>query len=215
MNLIPEQPDPHDEPIDGSADTVIDEELLNAALAEPAPAGLDAKILELTDPHMLSLLDEALAPEPMDDGLTQRILAAINDPMPSERPAVLARISRVTMRYTVAAVLTLGICFGAWLWVSLGGQEHEQVATRPAIANDGTPSLVEDTPSLSAADVPEALIRDLAMGNNFFEDTASALPNPLTTTPSETPQETISHDTFWLELDAYEQFLSDMEADEV
>ena len=57
MNLNPNQPDP------GMPDETIDASLLDAALAEPTPAELEAKILALTDPSMVSLLDAALAPE--------------------------------------------------------------------------------------------------------------------------------------------------------
>ena len=118
MNFKPDQ--------DDQATPAIDEALLDEALAEETPAELEAKILALTDPQMLSLLDEAMAPEigqQSNEQLNDRILAATQQHMrpgsvPIKQPAhsggVLARIGPSTFRYAAAAAIALAIGLGVY-----------------------------------------------------------------------------------------------------
>lgn len=198
MNLNPNQPD-----------ETIDETLLDEALAEATPEELEAKILALTDPEMLSLLDEAMAPE-ADDQLTQRILVATQSSMtpgtvpitePASDTVVLARIGPMTFRYAAAAAIALAIGLGVY-FVSQGPDDTDTI-----IADDtGTP----DTPGVVGDDALDAQAdwlpqEALAVAEDIFGDSPDGLDDA-------GDSATITRDTLWAELDAYEQFLDDIES---
>ncbi|MEO0477530.1 MAG: hypothetical protein AAF085_16425 [Planctomycetota bacterium] len=201
MNLNPDQPD----------DT-IDESLLNEALGEATPEELEAKILALTDPAMLSLLDEAMAPE-ADEQLTQRILVATRSSMqpgtvpiaePTGDTAVLARIGPSNFRYAAAAAIALAVGLGVY-FVSQGPDEADntiaggnETPDAPVVAQDET--------------VPDWLTDEqYADTGDLFEDASPAL-DDLEDVVDGLDDVTITRDTLWAELDAYEQFLDDIES---
>ncbi|MFK7790520.1 MAG: hypothetical protein AB8C95_13635 [Phycisphaeraceae bacterium] len=206
MNLNPNQPDlPEDI-------SPIDESLLNEALAEPTPVELEAKILELTDPQMLSLLDEAMAPEAVPAGLNDRILAAtvaatvaVNTAEVSqgESPAVVARIGPMTLRYAAAAAIALAVGLGVWV----ANQEASDV-NMPITGTIDTPGVTPDETIVDASD-PDWLNTEIAsVDTEFFDSGLDAVADSL-------EDVSISRDTLWSELDAYEQFLTDIESDDV
>ena len=200
MNLNPNQPELPDE--------LIDESLLNEALAEPTPAELEAKILELTDPPMLSLLDEALAPEPASDALTQRILAATTGQVQQEAPAVVARIGPSTLRYAAAAVILLAVGLGLWF----ANQPDNPIDPSIADVNDTLSTAPEDTDDASADWLDS---EQFASSESIFDSATDAIEGTLEDAVDSLDDVTISRDTIWSELDAYEQFLSDIEAGDV
>lgn len=206
MNLDPNNPTP----APGRSEQAIDESLLNEALAEPTPAELEAKIIELTDPAMLSLLDEALAPEPASDALTQRILAATAGQVhAAQAPAVVARIGPSTFRYAAAAVILLAVGLGVWF------------TNQPEDSSDPTLAGVNDTPTTAPDDADDPSGADwldseqFASSDSFFEDTTELIEGTLEIASDSLNDVTISRDTIWSELDAYEQFLTDIEAGDV
>lgn len=209
MNLNPNQPDPANPPDDANA---IDATLLNEALAEPTPAQLEAKIIALTDPQLLSLLDEAMAPDALPEGLNDRILAATaavtvgsvaTAASSASSPAVVARIGPATLRYAAAAAIALAIGLGVWF------------ANQPAADTDASIAGIVETPSISSnedsddADAPDWLTDEYAAADTTFFDAG------LDDVAERLDDVSISRDTLWSELDAYEQFLSDMESDDV
>lgn len=203
MNFNPNQPDL---PQDAGP---IDDALLDDALAEPTPAELEAKILDLTDPQMLSLLDEAMAPEAVPTGLNERILAAtaaaqspveLHVEASVESPAVLARISPATFRYAAAAAIALAVGLGVWF------TNQESIDSESLIAG------VINMPSVSSEetseDDPDWLTGEYAANTDFFESDLDDIADGLN-------DATISRDTIWSELDAYEQFLTEIASDDV
>ncbi|MEM9348316.1 MAG: hypothetical protein AAGB26_17040 [Planctomycetota bacterium] len=203
-------------------DETIDDALLDEALSEATPAELESKILALTDPAMLSLLDEAMAPEttPLaDDHLTQRILAATQASMkpgtvPITEPAngmgVLARIGPTAFRYAAAAAIALAVGWGVWFISQTPGSTTPPMADNtntpdvvaPDQANDGTaePDWLGDDYLASADDTVDLFGSDLGQAEDDF-DMLDSLDDI-----------TVTRDTIWDELDAYEQFLSDIES---
>ena len=219
MNLNPNQPDDTAPGTPG-----IDQALLDEALAEATPDELEAKILALTDPAMLSLLDEAMAPETPSDQLTQRILAATTDPqtgVPSSTPSprlagsaarradpepttgVLARIGPATFRYAAAAAIVLAIGLGIWF------ANQTPDPTIPSVANnDNTPEVSND-PSTD----PDWLTDEqLASSTVSFDGTTEPITEVLEDAADSLDDVAITRDTLWAELDAYEAFLDEMES---
>lgn len=201
MNPQPEQP--------------FDETLLDEALAQSPPEQLEAKILELTDPRMLALLDEAMAPE-ADDRLTQRILVATQGsmkpgtvpiPPPANDTGVLARIGPSAFRYAAAAAIVLAAGLGVWF----ANQEPGRTDDAPiagAIETPGvqTPGGVTTDEATGDTTEPGWLDGDqYAVSDSLFESDLEQASDTL-------DDITISRDTIWSELDAYEQFLSDIES---
>lgn len=202
MNLNPNSLTPDN-------DKAIDEALLDEALAQGTPAELEAKILSLTDPKMLSLLDEALAPEPASDVLTQRILAATSATSGSGQPAagdvgVLARIGPATLRYAAAAAIALAVGLGVWF----ANQDPVDTNNSFAISNNG--DLVKDT----ATDTEPAWLTDEQYASNtgFFDNATESLESNLSNLAENLDDASVTRDTLWAELDAYEQFLYDIES---
>lgn len=196
-------------------DDTIDDALLDEALAQATPAQLEAKILELTDPTMLSLLDEVLAPQ-ADDQLTQRILASTQQHMrpgtvpvaqptqPVHTTGVLARIGPSTFRYAAAAAIALAVGLGVWFV----NQDPDESIDPPFA--DNTPAVVDDNASGSDPDwLSDEL---LASSEGVFGSETSQLEDVLEDATAELDDVTISRDTLWAELDAYEQFLDDIES---
>lgn len=203
MNLNPNNPTPENN------DAAIDEALLDEALAEATPAELEAKILSLTDPQMLLLLDEALAPEPASDALTQRILAATGA---SGQPdnnlgdvAVLARIGPSTLRYAAAAAIALAVGLGVWF------TNQDTVDTDSSIVNnDSSFDVVEDD---ATNNEPAWLIdAQYADATDFFDNETAPISNVLDDLADNLDDASITRDTLWAELDAYEAFLDDIES---
>lgn len=200
MNVNPNQPDPET--------PEIDEALLDEALAQATPEELEAKILALTDPTMLSLLDEAMAPEAPSDQLTQRILAATQANMqpgtvqasePVHEAGVLARIGPSTFRYAAAAAIALAVGLGVWFANQDPNQtdpEIVRVIETPGTSGDAT----ADDPSN-----PDWLAGELADSTDFFESDFGQVSDSI-------DDATISRDSLWSELDAYEDFLADIES---
>lgn len=214
MNPSPNPSEPAD-PLDPR-----DEALLEEALAEPTPAELDAKILALTDPQTVSLLDEALAPEALPQGLNERILAATmrqargapraGEAFPDQRTdqrtgqrAVLARLGPTTLRYAAAAAIALAVGLGVWFANRDAAVTNDTLATAvqtPAPTSD--PLLDDEDAATQWLDSEFALADDL-LGSGIDELTDSV------------DDLTISRDSIWSELEAYEQFLSDIESGDV
>lgn len=216
MNLNPNQPDP------GMPDETIDASLLDAALAEPTPAELEAKILALTDPSMVSLLDAALAPEPASDELTQRILAATS-PDSSPRlagsaarragiqpaPTVLARIGPATFRFAAAAAIAVAAGLGVWFVNQGPGDTDRMVAgaiETPDVAAD------DDNTTDDASD-PDWLAQEQYVSSaQYFGDETEQIEDVLNSVADGLDDATITRDTLWAEFDAYVAFLDDIES---
>lgn len=197
MNIKPNNPTP------GSGET-IDESLLNEALAEATPEALEAKILALTDPSMLSLLDEALAPEPASDQLTQRILAATS-PAQQDAPGVLARIGPATFRYAAAAAIVLAVGLGVYFVNQEPADTDNSFVKTP-----DTPIIVDDA---AATDDPDWLTQEqYASSADYFDAETELIEDALNSVADSLDEVTITRDTLWAELDAYEQFLDDIES---
>lgn len=202
MNLNPNQPDP------GMPDETIDASLLDAALAEPTPAELEAKILALTDPSMVSLLDAALAPEPASDELTQRILAATS-PVSQEAPTVLARIGPATFRFAAAAAIAVAAGLGVWFVNQGPGDTDLMVAgaiETPDVAAD------DDNTTDDASD-PDWLAQEQYVSSaQYFGDETEQIEDVLNSVADGLDDATITRDTLWAEFDAYVAFLDDIES---
>lgn len=202
MNLNPNQPDP------GMPDETIDASLLDAALAEPTPAELEAKILALTDPSMVSLLDAALAPEPASDELTQRILAATS-PVSQEAPTVLARIGPATFRFAAAAAIAVAAGLGVWFVNQGPGDTDLMVAgaiETPDVAAD------DDNTADDASD-PDWLAQEQYVSSaQYFGDETEQIEDVLNSVADGLDDATITRDTLWAEFDAYVAFLDDIES---
>jgi hypothetical protein len=197
MNLKP-QDNPTPDP-----DVSIDEALLDEALAEPTPEALEAKILALTDPHTLSLLDEALAPEPASDALTQRILAAtasmgVETPPP---PAIAGRIGPATFRYAAAAAVALIACLSVYFVLQGPNPSDTTVAIDPSTAGD-----------TAAEPVDWFADEQLASADALFESETEPIEDALSDLSDSVEGVTINRDTLWAELDAYEDFLDEIES---
>lgn len=200
MNLNPNNPTP------GTDDETIDESLLNEALAEATPEELEAKILALTDPPMMSLLDEALAPEPASDELTQRILAATS-PAQQDAPSVLARIGPATFRYAAAAAIVLAVGIGVYF------VNQEPVDTGNSIAKAPDASIVVEDDIDSSVDDPDWLTQEqYASSADYFDAETELIEDALNSVADSLDDATITRDTLWAELDAYEQFIDDIES---
>lgn len=194
MNLNPNQPE-----------ETIDASLLDEALAQATPAELEAKILALTDPPMLSLLEEALAPEQASDELTQRILAATTDQAQHETPAVLAHIGPSTFRYAAAAVILLAVGLGVWFVNQDPADTDDSFAIDP-----DTPGVVNNDASM---DEPDWLVQEQFVSETvYFDSTTGSSEGTLEDAADGLDDVTITRDTLWAELDAYEQFLDEFES---
>lgn len=196
MNLNPNQPDPTNEPID--------ETLLDEALAEPTPAELEAKILELTDPQMLSLLDEALAPEEASDALTQRILAATS-PASADELVVVARIGPSMLRYAAAAAIVLAVGLGVY-FIS---QDPESAESTLA-GNTDTPGTVED--DVQPDDTGWLTEEQFVAQADYFSSATDPVAETLDSASDSLDNAAITRDTLWAELDAFEAFLDEFES---
>ena len=204
----------------------IDPTLLDEALAEPTSAELEAKIVALTDPQMLSLLDEAMSPEPADNHLTQRILFATQSSMtPGSVPlvqepdqkqeqnpdmvqaGVLARIRPAMVRYAAAAGIALAVGLGLWFTSQPSADHDATIADQSAVPSVANPG--------DEASLPEWLSNDqyTASTEAYFKKTTSPLlDDALEDAADSLDGVSISRDTLWAELDAYEQFLEDFES---
>lgn len=190
--------------------------LLDEALAEPSNQTLEQQVLALTDPQTLSLLDEALRVEApdrlnekiLDKTLEQTLEQALTAAAPDGRrggtldaPPVLARIRpATTWRYAAAAAITLAAGVGLWFAntpVSPTNSSSDNLANRDNTTAGDTERLDEITFEQETALFTEATDR--------FETETRAL--------SETLDTRIDRDTIWSDMDAYEQFLSDIESD--
>ena len=199
---------PEDNPTPG-----INDDLLDEALAHETPEELEAKILALTDPKMLSLLNEAMAPE-ANDQLSHRILSATRQHMQpgsvpiaglADESGVIARIGPMTFRYAAAAAIALAVGLGVY-YINQG---PEDTGTSIAEAPD-TPS-VEDV--VADTTLPDWLTDDqYAADDDYFEGTTSPLEEVLEDAADSLEDVTITRDTLWAELDAYEQFIDDFES---
>ncbi len=196
MNLNPDQPD----------DT-IDETLLDEALREPTPAELEAKILELTDPQMLSLLDEALAPDEASDALTQRILAATTGQpaQTPDAPAVVARIGPSTLRYAAAAAIALAAGLGVY-FISQG----PDAADNTIADNTDTPSSIEDDATSAESDwlTEEQFI----VQADYFSSDTDPIAEAIDSDADSLDDAAITRESLWAELDAFEVFFDEFES---
>ena len=206
MNTSPNQPAPQDDELDPR--------LLDEALgAGASPEDLEAKVLALTDPRLNALLDEALAPEAAPEQLADRILAATTpgsaaaQTEQNDAPAVLARIGVSPWRYAAAAVIALAAGGGLW-WIS---QQPDTGSTQSGgTIADLTPDRPAGTPELPELDQELADEFDSADGL-LFADAALPVQNTLETVAEDINDVTITRDTLWSDMDAYEQFLTEIE----
>lgn len=195
MNLNPNQPD-----------ETIDQALLEEALSEPMPAELQAKILELTDPHMLSLLDEVLAPEQPSDALKQRILATTpGQAQHLDAPSVIARISPATFRYAAAAAIALAVGLGVYFVTQSPVDTQNTIAGKDPLPD--IPGAVADN---TAFDWPTQ--EQYASEDSIFDSATSNLELTLEDAFNSLDEDTITRETMWVELDAYVQFLDEVES---
>lgn len=188
------KPNPeHTDPFDAELQALLAED---AADARQAPAELEAKVLALTDPHLVSLLDEALAPEHVPAGLSERILAATLAGQRSQ-PTVLARIGLGTWRYAAAAAIALAGTVGLW-WVSQQGD-----TTNP------NPEVAAINPD-HAADI---VLPEYVTSSPIFTDSTASVEAKLQNVSDRIDSYAIDSDAIWSDMDGYEQFLSDFETD--
>lgn len=199
---------PEDNPTPG-----INEDLLDEALAHETPEELEAKILALTDPKMLSLLNEAMAPE-ANDQLNHRIFSATRQHMQpgsvpiaglADESGVIARIGPMTFRYAAAAAIALAVGLGVY-YINQGPED-----TGPSVAETPDSPSVEDVVTVNT--LPDWLTDDqYAADDDYFEGTTTPLEEVLEAAADSLEDVTITRDTLWAELDAYEQFIDDFES---
>jgi len=205
MNLKPNQPDPASEP--NAAD--FDEALLNEALRSgPTPQDLEAKVLSLTDPRLLSLLDEALAPEAAPKQLADRIIAAT---MPGAiaqnttthtadaQPTVIGRIGFSTWRYAAAAVFAAAATAGIW-WLTQQGGKPENGTDQPLV-EQSAPSTTPEWTGSEFAEVSET----------YFAEATLPVETALQNVSEDFDRFTSDSGAIWSDFDNYEQFLSEIE----
>lgn len=193
---------PHNLPTDDSIDAQLDALLAEeGADAQIAPEELEAKVLALTDPQMLALLDEAMAPEPAPARLADNILAAT---MPgarreteAERTGVLARIDPMTWRYAAAAAIVLAAGVGLW-W---SGQSTDVGNPEIADNNNGVESLPED-------------FVDQARPEILFASATEQVEAKLTDVSDRLNDYKTDRQDIWSDMDGYEQFLADFETED-
>eukprot|EP00752_Nemacystus_decipiens_P014520 g12929.t1 len=177
-----------------------------APLSEQTPAELEAKILELTDPQMLSLLDEALMPEQPSDALTQRILAATTgQPADTDAsPGMLARIGPTSLRYAAAAAIVLAVGLGVYFI------NQEQEASDNSIADNTDPiDLMDDEAPLEDADwlAQEQFVYEA----DYFSRETDPISDALDSASDSLDDAAITRDTLWAEFDAFEAFLDEFD----
>lgn len=193
----PEQTDPTPEPFDAELAALLADD---ADHARQAPPRLEAKVMALTDPAILSLLDEALAPAPAPHQLSDKIIAATLQGAAQQhiapRGAVIGRIGPSTWRYAAAAAIVLAACAGLW-WA---GQQGD-----PA-NNDGM-TVKPDTPQ-----TPDLSEDYFALSTTPFDDEASEIEAAIEVVSERIDgYTTINRDTLWSDIDGYEQFVSTFE----
>jgi len=206
MNLNPDQ--------DAPTLPEIDQSLLDAAFAEATPDELEAKILALTDPQMISLLDEAMAPE-ANEQLTQRILAATQQHMrpgtvptatPSQTVSVFARIGPTAFRYAAAAAIALAVGLGVYFVSQASDDADTTIANTTGGVDD------ENASDTSGADPDWLASEQYASTDGFFDSATSPVEEALDGLADSLDDVNISRETLWAELDAYEQFLTEIES---
>lgn len=197
----------------------LDPSVLGEALREPGQesAGkslhaLEQKIITLTDPQTLSLLDEALAPEADNDERCERILAATLAGPPANAtadnpPAIIGRIAPTPWRYAAAAVITLAACLGLWFATTTPPTRTTPITENKTTDIDATDTDVDNADSL---DQTIALVDEAAALFGAFSET---IESDLQTLSDSLEDDAIGQDTIWSDMDAYEQFLADIDSD--
>ena len=191
------------DPIDEQLDALLAEE---AARAQQTPSELEAKVLALTEPSLLSLLDEALAPESeaAPDGLAEKIIAATTPGAAAhaehEQPAVIGRIGPSPWRYAAAAAVVLVAGVGLW-WAGQPGTNDG--------GGDGT-EMVNNPNNNPAVDVVDLL--DYTADEPMFADVTEPIGAALNNVSQRIDGYAIDRETIWSDMDDYEAFLSDLEA---
>ncbi len=200
MNHDPTNP-PVPDPIDEQLDALLAEE---AARAQQTPSELEAKVLALTEPAFLSLLDEALAPEsvPAPDQLAEKIIAATTPEHAThavrEQPAVIERIGPSPWRYAAAAAVVLAAGAGLW-WAGQPG------------TNDGGDGGTEMAKTLNNI-TDELVFPDYTTDEPMFADVTEQIDAAFNNVSQRIDGYAIDRDTIWSDMDDYEAFLSDFEA---
>lgn len=210
------KPDPQTNPItpeslERALESAFQPGLLDEALAEPTSESLEQKILALTDPQTLSLLDEALrveAPDRLNEKVLEKLLAASAPDarrVAESAPPVLARIAPATRpatwRYAAAAAIVLAAGLGLWYGsasVSPTASPTDNLANRDTPAAPQTARLDQLTFEQEPA---------------LFTDATGRVETELRALSDTLDADNIDRDTIWSDMDAYEQFLSDIEAD--
>lgn len=197
--MNPQQPHHPEEP-------TLDEheaQLLDEALGvHHTPEQLEAKVLAMTDPQFIGLLDEALAPQ-APVGLAQKIIAATGPGQANStkdaQPAVIARIGFSSWRYAAAAAIVLAAGVGLW-WAGQGPDTPEQ----PIAGN---------TENIDPAQWTE--VEQFAASDELFEQATQSVEATIQSVTDTLDGVTIDRDAIWSDLDAYEQFLTDIEVDSI
>lgn len=201
MTHNPNQPNP--------LDAGLDEALLNEALGHDAVANTDAleqKVLALTSPDQLALLDEALAPQATPDKLAERIIAQTTPgtlAITEARPAVLAPIGFSAQWLAIAAAVLLTGGVVLWFVSPLGSETPQPIANQ----QDNT------APPETFVQIAENPNDEIAQETELFAEATSALESAIQGVSDDRDADPINRDTIWSELDAYDQFLTDIEAD--
>lgn len=227
MTTNPQQPNPDLNP--DPADAELDRELdraLSAALAPPAEQdveALSAKIVALTDPQMMSLLDQALAADVESDVQAdadqhaqrcQRILAVTQPYLATHAAAydrsIVGRIGLIASPRRIAAyaaAAAIALVAGLVIW------QLNQTSTAPdrLAVLDGSSSFA-DADNLDAIDLDQALAQP-----DYFADATARLESQIQSvandiTDSDLDANAIDRDTIWADMDSYQQFLVEVEA---
>lgn len=233
MNQNPEQPGTPNTPGDEAFDDAL---LAQAAQPEHSPEALEqlqARVLGLTDPRLMSLLDEALAPEAdqdaaAGDALADRIIAATTPDaalMPRAQtagsadnpPAVIGRIgigSYAAAIAAIAAILALAAGVGLW-WASQQTEttDNRHVELAPdnnqpnkAIANnDNDPGQpgMPDETNWPATD------ETYAAGDDVFADVTASFEQAFEEFNDAYESLSLDDETLWPDSDAYDELFSD------
>ena len=189
-------------------DIGLDPAMLAQALAEPTPDDLEQRVLALTDPQTLSLLDEALAPEAANapEQLNDRILAATLPGYTSQyteeqTPAVIGRITPAsTWRYAAAAAIVLATGLGLWFI-------NNQNGSTPHVADQNKANTSQT--EIAEIDIPDASPALFAEVTSGIESDIQAVADSI----QSIQDTTINQKTIWSEIEAYEQFVTDLESD--
>lgn len=216
------QPDPQPLQDDLIAPALLDQALGIKVIMPEAVDELEAKVLALTDPKTLSLLDEALAPETANEqDLSEKIIAATTQGatiQASPQADVLGRIGFTAWRYAAAAAIVLATGIAVWfISKEPGTTSPTEVANHAQDPLDTIPTPDTNAPNSSRGDKSDINPDTLQeQASTFFADATSNIERRIQNVSDDLDNlgtTTIDQDDIWTDLDAYGQFLSDLETD--